>query len=308
MSFAKTFGHAPLVGVVLAGFCAAFPAAGQDGKPFPTYQAATTALYEAARDKNQTELHAILGSRADSILSSGDATSDENARATFVKEYKLKHSFTNQSDSKVILSVGETAWPLPIPIVLSSGGWRFDAAEGAQELIYRRIGRNELSTLKVLNLVYLSEVHYAANSHDGVPAGTYADKLVSSPGKHDGLYWVDENGHAAGPAGGLVALASDEGYSIQPQKEPFHGYFFKLLKEQGSHASGGAKSYYKNGHMSGGFAVLAYPAEYGASGIMTFLVGPHGTIHQKDLGEKSTQAARDITSYDPDSSWKPARP
>lgn len=297
-----------IVGVVLAPFGAVSSGVAQEAKSFPTYQAAATAMYEAARDKNQAELHALLGAHADSVLSSGDAASDENARATFVKQFRIKHAFTNESDNKVILTVGETAWPMPIPIVFSNGGWHFDSEEGVQELVYRRIGRNELSTLKGLKLVYLAEVNYAAKTHDGVPAGTYADKLVSSVGKHDGLYWVGENGQAEGPAGGLVALASDEGYSIQPQKEPFHGYFYKLLKEQGSHATGGARSYYKDGRMSAGFAVLAYPAEYGVSGIMTFIMGPHGTIYQKDLGEKTDGIAKAMNSYDPDSSWKQSRP
>jgi hypothetical protein len=288
-----------LTGGILCPFAMA-----QSVKTFPSYQAAATAIIQAAKAKDQAAFREILGADEENLLSSGDPVADERARVRFVSSYQEQHSFVHSTPDKVILAVGKSAWPMPIPIVRENGSWHFDAEQGVQELVYRRIGHNELDTIKALKVVYLSEKNYAEKPHDGIPAGTYADKLVSSPGKHDGLYWVDESGKAEGPAGGLVALASDEGYSIDPKKSPFHGYFYKLLKEQGPHATGGARHYVKDGRMTGGFAILAYPAEYGASGVMTFIMGPHGTIYQKDLGDGTADAAKGTSSYDPDSSWK----
>ena len=276
----------------------------QDVKTFPSYQAAATALFEAVKADDQVALKGILGAEALSLLSSGDDVADANARAGFIKHYQQAHTFTHESADKVTLTVGSSAWPLPFPIVRANGAWHFDAKEGAQEIAYRRIGHNELDAMKVLKALYAAEKQYAAKGHDGSAAGAYASRFVSSPGKQDGLYWKTNEGEPESPAGSLVAQATEEGYG-GGKKTPFHGYYFHILKEQGSHASGGAKPYEKNGRVTG-FAILAYPAEYGASGVMTFIMGPAGTIYQKDLGQGTAMSATAISAYDPDSSWKVA--
>lgn len=276
-------------------------------KTFPTYHSAATAFVSAVKAKDDAALKEMLGAEAQAMLSSGDATADENDRVSFLKHYQEAHGFTHESADKVLLTVGPTAWPLPFPIVKVDGAWHFDAVEGAKELMYRRIGQNELDAIKVVHALYAAEKEYAAAGHDGNPAGVYAEHFRSTAGTESGLYWEAKEGEVESPAGVLVAQAASEGYESSQQTgkpTPFHGYFFRILKAQGPHAPGGAKEYVKDGKMTGGFAIVAYPAEYRASGVMTFIVGPDGTVHQKDLGDGTAEAARAITAYDPDSSWK----
>jgi hypothetical protein len=271
-------------------------------KSFSTYQAAASAFVEAVKAQDNAALQQILGAKAQSLLSSGDATQDENGRKAFLKHYDEKHAFVHDSADKVTMTVGTNAWPLPFPIVRANGAWHFDAVEGAQELVYRRIGHNELDAIKVGKALYTAQKQYAAEGHDGNPAGAYAQRILSQPGKQDGLYYETKEGEPTSPAGSLVADAASEGY--QTAKSPFHGYYFRILKAQGSHAPGGAKDYVKDGQMTGGFAIVAYPAEYKASGVMTFVVNSHGTVREKDLGETTADVAKAMTAYDPDSSWK----
>lgn len=275
-------------------------------KTYPTYQAAAAAFVAAVKAKDDAALKEMLGAEAQGMLSSGDAIADENDRVAFLKHYEEAHGFVRQTSDKVLLTVGSTAWPLPFPIVKADGVWHFDAVEGAKELRYRRIGQNELDAIRVVRALRVAQKEYAAMEHDGNPAGAYAQRYRSSPGTQDGLYWEAKEGEAESPAGVLVAEATSEGYESSQQtgkRTPFHGYFFRILKAQGSNAPGGAKDYVKDGRMTGGFAILAFPAEYGASGVMTFIAGPRGPVYQKDLGDGTAEAARSLT-FNPDSSWK----
>lgn len=276
-------------------------------KTFPTYREAAAAFVAAVKAKDDATLKAMLGAETQEMLSSGDATADENDRVSFLKHYQEAHGFIRETADKVLLTVGPTAWPLPFPIVKVDGAWRFDAVEGAKELMYRRIGQNELDAIKVSQALYAAEKEYAATGHDGNPAGVYAQRFRSTAGTEDGLYWEAGEGEAESPAGVLVAQAASEGYESSQQtgkRTPFDGYFFRILKAQGSHAAGGAKEYVQDGKMTGGFAIVAYPAEYRASGVMTFIVGPDGKVYQKDLGDGTAEVAKATTAFDPDSSWK----
>jgi hypothetical protein len=277
----------------------------QDVKTYPSYKDAAEALVNAVKSDDKGTLRAMLGPEAENLLSSGDATEDERERKSFLNNYQKAHAFQLSSPEEAILTVGSSAWPLPFPIVKSNGTWHFDAKEGAEELVYRRIGHNELDTIKVLRALDRAQKEYAAKGHDGSPAGSFAARLVSSPGKQDGLYWETKESEPESPAGPLVAEATEQGYfqGGEHKRQPFHGYFYHVLHEQGPHAAGGAKSYEKDGRMTG-FAILAYPAEYGASGVMTFVLGPRNTIYQKDMGQDSNNDASKITAYDPDKSWK----
>jgi len=276
-------------------------------KTYPTYREAAAAFVAAVKAKDDAAMKEMLGAEAQGMLSSGDATADENDRVSFLKHYEEAHGFIHETPDKVLLTVGPTAWPLPFPIVKVDGAWHFDANEGAKELMYRRIGQNELDAIKVSHALYVAEKEYAAAGHDGNPAGVYAERFRSTTGTENGLYWEAKEGEAESPAGVLVAQAASEGYESSQQTgkpTPFHGYFFRILKAQGSHAPGGAREYVKDGKMTGGFAIVAYPAEYRASGVMTFIVGPDGKVYQKDLGDGPSDVAKAMTAFDPDSSWK----
>jgi Protein of unknown function (DUF2950) len=274
-------------------------------KTFPTYREAAKAFVSAVTANDNAALKEILGANALDMLSSGDETTDESDRASFLKHYEQAHAFARESADKVTLTIGATAWPLPFPIVRENGAWHFDAEAGAKELMYRRIGNNELDAIRVTSALRVAQKEYAAAGHDGNPAGVYAQRFRSSPGTEDGLYWEAKEGEADSPAGSLVAEAESEGAQAG-KRTPFHGYYFRILRAQGPHAPGGEKDYVKDGKMTGGYAILAYPAEYKASGVKTFLIGRRGVVYQKDLGDGTDAVAKAMTAYDPDSSWKPA--
>jgi Protein of unknown function (DUF2950) len=280
-------------------------AAGQ--KTFPTAAAAAAALVAACRTGDQAELLAILGPDGKDLISSGDPVADKKAQQGFVKSYTTKHSLTAEAQGFETLVVGTNDYPMPIPIVRDGTTWYFDSARGHDEIINRRVGANELGAIAVCEGYVQAQKEYAAKGHDGLPAGLYAQKLVSDEGKQNGLYWEPKPGQPESPMGPAVAAASAEGYGGGGGHEPYHGYIYKLLKEQGPDAEGGAKSYLVDGKLSGGFALLAYPAQYGNSGIMTFLVNQDGNILQKDLGDDTENAAKQITAYNPDSGWAPAQ-
>ena len=271
-------------------------------KTFQTAQQAVEALIAANKDNDIAALNQILGPDASTLISSGDDTQDKNDRANFVTLYEAHHRLVSSGPGKLTLVVGKNEWPLPIPLVKSNGEWGFDSADGVKELLYRRIGANELAAIKVCRALYQAQLDYAAAGHDGNPAGVYAQRFRSQPGTQNGLYWQVAEGEPESPAGPLVADADAEGYE-QGTRHPFYGYYFRILKAQGTHAHGGAKEYVIDGKMTGGFAILAYPAEYGASGVMTFLVSPHGTVFQKDLGQATAETTKAIRAFDPDSSW-----
>jgi hypothetical protein len=279
-------------------------------RAFSTYRAAATAFIAAVDANDDSALREILGTQAKDLLSSGDPAQDETERLAFLKHYRQAHSFIRQTPNSVILTVGSTAWPLPFPIVRADGAWHFDALAGAKELAYRRIGQNELDAIRVCRALYAAQKAYAATGHDGNPAGAYAQRFTSEPGTQSGLYWEAKEGEPESPAGSLVAEATIEGNGAAKQRgksTPFHGYYYRILKAQGANAVGGAEDYIKDGRMTGGFAFLAYPAEYGASGVVTFLVSRRGKIYQKDLGETTDELAKGLTAFDPDSTWKAVR-
>ena len=277
-------------------------------KTFPSYRAAISAFVAALSSNDEAAVTGIIGAKAQDLLTSGDAVQDDNARKSFLVRYHEAHAFVRENPDKVLLTVGKSAWELPFPIVRVDGAWHFDADEGAQELVYRRIGQNELDAIKVCRALYAAQKSYAAAAHDGNPSGLYAQHFRSESGMQNGLYWDAKPGEPESPAGALVAAATGEGYGAAPasgKPTPFHGYYYRIIKSQGSHARGGAKEYVKDGKMSGGFAIVAYPAEYRGSGVMTFIVGPRGRVYQKDLG--SEQQAMSMEVFDPDSSWQLAQ-
>jgi len=271
---------------------------------FPSPEAAASALARAVRAGDKDRTRTILGPGSEEIVSSGDPVADAAAGKRFATAAAERTRIEREKDGAIaILHVGRDDWPLPIPIVKDSDGWRFDTAAGKEELLNRRIGRNELVAIGVSRAYVDAQNEFAKRFH------TYAQTFRSTPGKRDGLYW-EATDHDVSPLGPLVAEATAEGYHPEQASDapaPYHGYFFRILTSQVAHALGGAKSYVKDGQMTGGFALLAWPAEHGVSGVMTFMVGPQGVVFQKDLGEKTAEAAKAITSYDPDASWEPTK-
>jgi hypothetical protein len=236
-------------------------------------------------------------------VSSGDKVADDAIRARFLQSYDAKHQVAMNGDSKAVLVIGNDDYPFPIPLVRKGDKWSFDTAEGRREILYRRIGRNEFDTIQVCLAYVDAQDEYAEKDRTGAGAGVYAEHFISSPGKKDGLYWPAEQG-AESPLGELFADASKEGYKAGDGRSPYHGYYYKILTRQGPHAPGGAANYVVNGKMIGGFGLVAYPAEYRNSGVMTFIVNYAGAVFQKDLGPDTAQLAEKMTSFDPDSSWK----
>jgi DUF2950 family protein len=275
-----------------------------DQKTFDTPAQAVQALIKAAEDGNQDEMLAVLGDDGKDLVFSGDPVQDKTGMESFVKSYKAKHSIVEQNAKTRVLRVGASDWELPIPIVNDGGKWRFDTASGRQELLYRRIGYNELGAIAACRGYIDAQKDYAAVGHDGLPAGIYAQRLISSPGKQDGLYWETAEGDPPSPAGPLLAQASDEGYATGAKGQPYHGYLYRVLKTQGAAVKGGAKSYLTDGKLTGGVAMVAYPAQYKVSGVMTFVINQRGIVYQKDLGEKTADVAETMTEYNPDSTWK----
>lgn len=271
---------------------------------FPTPDAAAQALDAAIRDtKSTARLAAVLGPDSDEIISSGDPVEDAAARKRYATAAAEHTRIERLDDATAVIHVGHDDWPLPIPIVRDADGWHFDSAAGKQELLNRRIGRNEITAIEVSRAYVAAQKEYASRFH------TFAQTVQSSPGKKDGLYWAASD-HDVSPLGPLVASATAEGYQLHGPTDPpapYHGYYFRILTAQGAHAPGGARSYVSDGKMTGGFALLAWPANHGSSGIMSFQVGPQGVVFQKDLGDGTEAAAKAITTYDPDESWEPTR-
>jgi len=275
-------------------------------KTFPSAHQAAEALVAANRDNDVGALGQILGAQAANLISSGDEAQDQSDRARFVSLYETHHRFIATAPGRLTLAVGKNEWPLPIPLVKRGGAWSFDSDAGAQQLLYQRIGTNELAAIKVCRAIHQAQLEYAASAHDGNPPGGYAQRLRSQPGTQNGLYWPVAKGEAPSPAGPLLADA-DVGSYERGKGQPFHGYYFRILKAQGRHANGGAKDYVFDGRMTGGFAVLAYPVEYGASGVMSFFISQDGTVFEKDLGSATAETAEAIKTFDPDPTWKPQK-
>ncbi len=270
---------------------------------------AVQALVEAVKAGDMEALGAILGPEGRDLISSGDAVSDKQERARFVRSYEQANTLERHTETKVVLVIGKDEWPLPIPVVKEGDAWRFDTAAGKEEILNRRIGRNELSAMQVClaNVDAQREYVRVAREGDGVLA--YAMKFRSDEGKQNGLYWPTREGEEPSPLGVLVANARAEGYSRDAsggKPTPYHGYFYRILTAQGPDAPGGPYDYVVNGRMIGGFALVAYPAQYGVSGVMTFIVNHQGVLYEKDLGTDTEKIARAMQTYNPDNAWKKA--
>lgn len=273
---------------------------------FAAPEKAVDALIAATRAGRTAELIKILGPEAEKLIRSGDPIADKAARTHFVAAYDASHRLETESAAKTVLIIGEENWPFPIPLVRQGSVWRFDTAAGKQEILNRRIGRNELSVIEVCRAYVEAQREYAAKDRLGNGILEYAQHFVSTPGKHDGLFWETGSGQEQSPLGPLVAQARAEGYDgrtphIKPR--PYHGYYYKIIKRQGPHAPGGAKDYVVDGHMTAGFALVAFPARYGDSGVMTFIVNQTGIVYEKNLGPETGKIVANLTEYDPDDSW-----
>jgi len=285
-------------------------AAGPAQQTFASPEQAAAALATAWSQADQAALMKIFGAGGAKLISSGDPVADRDASQWLAAAYSANHKIENQSDVKAVLGLGKDDFPYPIPLVKVGSAWRFDTKAGEQEILDRRIGHNELTAIEVCHAYVEAQREYAAKHASGGGAGEYAQRLHSSAGAHDGLYWAAAAGADESPFGPLVASAEAQGYGTNAagMRTPYHGYFFRILKQQGPSAPGGAKDYVVNGHMTGGFAMLAFPAKYGDSGIMTFIVDQTGIVFQQNLGPATDTVARRITAYDPDESWEPTHP
>jgi hypothetical protein len=277
---------------------------------YKTPEEAVAALIVAAKAADRPALMRVLGPGSAEIVSSGDEVADASARKRVIEAYDTKHQVVMEGADKAVLVIGNEEWPFPIPLVRKDSAWRFDTAAGRDEILFRRIGRNELNAIQT-SLAYVDAQHeYAEKGIGG--NGVYAQRIVSQPGKKDGLYWPAQSGEDESPLGELAAAASAAGYRAGQQRAPYHGYYYKILTRQGPNAPGGAIDYIARGKMIGGFALVAYPAEYKNSGVMTFLVNHEGVVHEKDLGPNTAAIASGMTAYNPDSTWQrvtdPAQP
>jgi hypothetical protein len=292
-------GRRILVGIFATALLAAAPAPKQ--LAFPTPDAAVTAFVDAMNANDPARIVAVLGPGTDKLVNSGDEYADHAARERFVASFTAKHELVKNPDGTTTLTIGENDYPVPFPLVEKAGQWRFDSAAGAQEVIDRRVGRNEIAAIRVLLAFAEAQKEYFAKNN------TYAQHLVSQEGEQDGLYWQSENGAPDSPLAALAAEAEEQGYPVEITKGrriPYQGYYYRILKTQGRHAPGGKKDYVAaDGKMTGGFALLAWPATYGASGVMTFEVNQDGIAFQKDLGPRTAELGPKITAFDPDLTW-----
>jgi Protein of unknown function (DUF2950) len=274
-------------------------------RTFASPDEAGNALQAAAKADDESALTAIFGPDAKDLISSGDPVQDKNTAARFSSAYDVMHRWRRMDDSSQTLLVGYDNFPFPIPLKKDPNGkWFFDTAAGKQEVLNRRVGRNELAIIDVCNAVANAQARYFSQSHDGSKAKQYALKFISDPGTQNGLYWDSPAGQPQSPLGPQAAFATAEGYKVKPNAHvPFHGYYFRMLKGQTDKAPGGAREYVVNGKMTGGFALVAYPAEYGNSGVMTFMINQDGVLLQKDLGKNTSELATAMTEFDPDPGW-----
>lgn len=270
---------------------------------FETPDAAVEALVAAAKDGDKEKLLTILGPEGEAVIGSGDPVADANTRNAFVSAYEKKHSLTQQGEDTTILVLGEEDWPFPIPVVSKDGKWEFDTVAGEEEILLRRIGRNELRAIQASRAYVDAQKNYAALDLDGRRPAAYAQRIVSAHGRKDGLYWPSADGAQESPLGTLFEEAAEEGYAIGGTPIPYHGYHFRILTRQGAGANGGAFDYVVDGRMIGGFGLIATPAAYGNSGVMTFMVNHDGVVYEKDLGDETETIASEIDSFDPDESW-----
>jgi hypothetical protein len=272
---------------------------------FPSPEAATQALADAVRDNDSRKIHATLGSGSGRLIRSGDPVEDERGRERFLAAYREAVKIEREGDARARAFLGSHEWPLPFPLIHTAAGWRFDARAGAKEILSRRIGRNELGAVQVCLAYGDAQREYVLKDRDNDGVLEYAQKLISAPGKRDGLYWQTAQGEPPSPLGPLVGKARSEGYEKAQgdSAQPYHGYLFKILTAQGPHAAGGAYDYIVNGRMIGGFALVAWPARWRASGVMTFIVDHDGVVYSKNLGPQTPAIVELMALFDPDATW-----
>jgi hypothetical protein len=295
-----------LLALALGGVAAS--RAADTGKTFATPEEAVSALVQATSAKSGKGLRTLFGPAA-AEFQNPDRVQATNEFNAFTAALNTTNRLVHESETNCVLEVGTNFWPFPVPIVKKDGRWFFDSEAGKDEILSRRIGKNELDTLEVVRAYVQAQREYASRDRTGDEVLEYAQRIASTPGTKDGLYWPPDLDGEISPLGPLVADAQEEGYKApakgqESTRAPFHGYFFKILTRQGKHAPGGKYDYIINGHMIGGFALVAWPAEYGDSGIMTFIVNQQGRVYQNDLGPKTGKLAPAMKAYDPDSSWE----
>ena len=307
MGMPKCWPHAILAAALWIGAVQAAPVnTPEPQRSFASAEEAVKAFVAALRDHQEADLHAILGPEGDRVVDSGDRYADQERHQRFVALYDEKHVIDQTTPGRAELDVGPNDWPLPIPLVESDGRWVFDTKAGAQTIIDRRIGHNELSAIRTLLACVDAQHDYFDRARQANGKGVYATRLVSTQGRHDGLFWPVVDGEAESPLGPLVDTAQDAGYPGEltaGKPSPYEGYYFRILKAQGPNGDGGARSYIQSGRMTGGFALIAWPAVFDSSGIMTFIVGPDGDVYQKDLGPETASIVTEITTFDPDLTW-----
>jgi len=295
----------PELAAVAILFTGCFPtrsiAQQQGQKIFSSPDEASNAFVKAAQNNDEKGMLNILGPDGKQIVSSGDETEDAQNRANFVERYQEMHRLVKEPDGTIVLYIGAKNWPTPVPLVNKGSSWYFDTDAGKNEILFRRIGRNEISTIRVCRELVTAEKEYHSAEHT-----EYAQKIFSDEGQHNGLYWKVAEGEPSSPIGPLVASAVAQGYaeSRDGAPTPYRGYYYHILARQGKNAPGGGKSYIVNGKMTGGFAFVAYPAEYRSSGVMTFIAGVDGVVYQKDLGKNTEVLAKGMKEYNPDSGWQ----
>jgi hypothetical protein len=308
LSFGRTdWANLPKLAAVAVLLVGSFPSrtvAQQQGqKTFSSPEEASKAFMAAAQSNDEKTMLDILGPDGKDVVSSGDAVEDAQNRANLVRRYQEMHRFSKEPDGSVLLLIGAENWPAPIPIVKKNGSWFFDTDAGKKEILYRRVGRNEMSTIHVCEELVAAQKEYYSTQHN-----EYAQQIFSDDGQHNGLYWKAADGEPQSPIGPLVASAVAEGYAkgrnVAPT--PYHGYYYHVLTRQGKSSSGGAKNYVVNGKMTEGFAFVAYPAEYRSSGVMTFVVGTDGTVYEKDLGKKTEALGKAMKEFNANSTWHKA--
>jgi hypothetical protein len=275
---------------------------------FASQDDASKDVYNAAKAGDSNTLLVIFGPDAKDLLFSGDPVQDKLALAKFTTDYDQMHRWRKLKNGALVLNIGDENYPFPFPLLKSpSGQWSFDSNSAKEEILARRIGDNELAAIDVLNAMADAQSEYFSQTHDGSQVQQYAQKFISDEGKQNGLYWKTAQDQPESPLGPLAAYASTEGYTDKTKtSQPFHGYLYRIITKQGDQVQDGARDYIVDGSMTGGFAVLAYPAEYGVSGVMSFLINQEGTVFEKDLGDKTADLAKAITAFNPDGTWAPA--
>jgi hypothetical protein len=303
-TFHRLRAPAGLLAAATALFVCAMASSANAQQTFKTADEAASALVAAAKAGDRKALITVLGDAGEDIVESGDDVADESVRKEFVAAYDEKHEVKTEGDHAILI-IGKDDFPFPIPLMKKGDTWQFDTEAGREEVLFRRIGANELDTIQVV-LAYVDAQNEYADKDRGDGVGVYAQRVISQPGKKDGLYWPTAQGEEQSPLGELAAVASGEGYKARGggERTPFHGYYYKILTRQGPAAPGGVLDYVVKGKMIGGFGLVAWPAEYGNSGVMTFIVNHDGTIYQKDLGQRTAQVASGMTAYNPDGTWK----